>query len=213
MKVAELSRRSGTSVASIKFYLREGLLPSGVATGRNQAEYGDDHLKRLRLIRALIDVGGLSVATAREVLSAVDSPDSPHRVVGAAHATLSSTSARRNPDDPGWQAARAEVLSLIRQRGWFVPDDAPALDEAADAIAAFRSLGQDDLLMVLETYADAAALVAEKDVASVLSRRDPGDLVEAMVVGTVIGEALLNALRRLAQIDASARSPLARPVG
>jgi DNA-binding transcriptional MerR regulator len=213
MRVAELSRRSATSVASIKFYLREGLLAGGTATGRNQAEYGEEHLRRLRLIRALIDVGGLSVATAREVLSAVDSPDSPHRVVGAAHTALSSTPARRNPDDPGWQAARAEVLALIRERGWFVPDDAPALDEAADAIAAFRSLGQDDLLMVLQTYADAAALVAEKDVASVLSRRDPADLVEAMVVGTVIGEALLNALRRLAQIDASARSPLARPAG
>jgi DNA-binding transcriptional MerR regulator len=204
MKIAELSRRGGTSVASIKFYLREGLLAGGTATGRNQAEYGEEHVRRLRLIRALIDVGGLSVATARQALSAVDSPDPPHRVVGTVHATLSPT-ARHNRDDPDFQAARAEVLSLVHRRGWLVPDELPAVDQAADAIAAFRALGQDDLLMVLDTYADAAALVADKDVASVLSRRDPGDLTEAMVVGTVIGEALLNALRRLAQVDASAR--------
>jgi DNA-binding transcriptional MerR regulator len=213
MKIAELSRRSGTSVASIKFYLRERLLAGGTATGRNQAEYAEEHVRRLRLIRALIDVGGLSVATAREVLSAVESPGSPHRVVGAAHATPSRSSARRNQDDPGSQAARAEVLSLVHRRGWLVPDDLSAVDQAADAIAAFRALGQHDLLMVLDTYADAAALVADIDVASVLRRRDPGDVMEAMLVGTVIGEALLSALRRLAKVDALAHSALARSAG
>ena len=38
MRIAELSRRSGDSIPSIKFYLREGLLPAGTATGRNQAD-------------------------------------------------------------------------------------------------------------------------------------------------------------------------------
>ena len=61
MRIAELSTRSGTSIASIKYYLREGLLAPGTPTGRNQADYGEAHLYRLRLIRALIDVGGLSV--------------------------------------------------------------------------------------------------------------------------------------------------------
>ena len=42
MRIAELSSRSGTSIPTIKYYLREGLLPAGEATGRNQADYGDD---------------------------------------------------------------------------------------------------------------------------------------------------------------------------
>src|SRR5262245_55321271 len=120
MRIAELSRRSGTSVPSIKYYVREELLPAGTATGRNQAEYGDDHLRRLRLIRALIDVGGLSVAAARQVLAAVDSPDlPPHQLLGAAHESL-QRQARRDRADPHWQAARAEVVALTERRGWAV---------------------------------------------------------------------------------------------
>ena len=38
MRVAELSRRTDVSVASIKYYLREGLLPAGERTGPNQAD-------------------------------------------------------------------------------------------------------------------------------------------------------------------------------
>src|SRR5215218_2657107 len=73
MRMAELSRVSGIPVATIKFYLREQLLPAGERTGPNQSRYGGDHLRRLRLIRGLLDIGGLSVATARGVIEAVDS--------------------------------------------------------------------------------------------------------------------------------------------
>jgi len=67
MRIGELARRSGVSIPTIKYYLREGLLPPGAATAPNQASYGEEHLHRLRLIRALLDVGGLTVAAAREV--------------------------------------------------------------------------------------------------------------------------------------------------
>ncbi len=205
MRIAELSRRSGTSIPSIKFYLREGLLPAGAATGRNQAEYGDGHLFRLRLIRALIDVGGLSIAAARDVLEAVDSPElPPHFLLGVAHSSLTRPR-RRDAEDPLWKAAREEVVALVRRRGWYTDEDCPDFDHAADAVAAFRALGQDDLLDCLETYADAAELVAAREVDTVIARGEPGRMVEGVVTGTILGEAVLNALRRLAQQDASAR--------
>ena len=72
MKMSQLCEASGVSVPSIKFYLREGLLPAGERTSATQAEYGPEHVERLRLIRALIDIGGLSVATAQRVLEAID---------------------------------------------------------------------------------------------------------------------------------------------
>ncbi|GAA0307677.1 MerR family transcriptional regulator [Kineococcus aurantiacus] len=62
MRIGELSERSGVSAASIEYYAREGLLPPGERTGCNQTESAQAHLERLRLIRSLIDVGGLSVA-------------------------------------------------------------------------------------------------------------------------------------------------------
>ena len=42
MLMAELSRSSGVPVATIKDYLREGLLPPGTATSATRAEYGED---------------------------------------------------------------------------------------------------------------------------------------------------------------------------
>ncbi|HZN19044.1 MAG TPA: MerR family transcriptional regulator [Micromonosporaceae bacterium] len=205
MRIGELSGRSGVSVATIKYYLREGLLPPGAPTATNQAAYGDAHLQRLRLIRALIDVGGLSVAGARDVLAAVDAGDLPlHTLLGVAHKAVTRPARPGAPDD-AWHAARAEVEELVRHRGWRVEPGSPGLDRAADAVHALRTLGQEDLLGCLETYADAAEQVAACEVGAVVARADPARMVEGVVTGTVLGEALLAALRLLAQQDASAR--------
>ena len=82
MRMAELSRESGVAIATIKYYQREGLLPPGALTSPNQARYGPAHVRRLRLVRALTEVGGLSVADVRDVLAAIDEPRTPlHDVV------------------------------------------------------------------------------------------------------------------------------------
>ena len=204
MRIAELSSRSGTSIPTIKYYLREGLLPAGTPTGRNQADYGEDHLHRLRLIRALIDVGGLSVAAAREVLAAVDVAELPdHRLLGVASYAL-TRAPRRDRSDPLWRAARDEVQALVRARGWHVHDDSPNLDQAADGIAAMRDLGQEDLLDTLPTYFSAAAQVAQVEVDAVIRRGEPVRMVEGLVVGTILGEAIIAAIRRLAHEHVSA---------
>ena len=77
MRISELSTRSGVAIPSIKFYLREGLIEAGERSSPNQASYDDRHVERLRLVRALIDVGGLSVASVRAVLAAVDDDSMP----------------------------------------------------------------------------------------------------------------------------------------
>src|SRR5260370_17144359 len=86
MRIAELSRDSGVPVPTIKYYVREGLLPPGELTSPNQAQYNDAHLRRLKLIRALCDVGGLSVAAMRDLLAAAGSPaTSTPEPLGAPH--------------------------------------------------------------------------------------------------------------------------------
>lgn len=52
-RIAEVVRRSGVSKETIHYYLREGLLPLPEKTSRNAALYGDEHLRRLSLIRSL----------------------------------------------------------------------------------------------------------------------------------------------------------------
>ncbi|WP_181957577.1 MerR family transcriptional regulator [Streptomyces paludis] len=83
MRISELSRLSGVPNATIKYYLREGLLPAGRATGATQAEYDESHLKRLRLIRALIGVRGLSVAATKQLLDTLaEGHTDTHHVLG-----------------------------------------------------------------------------------------------------------------------------------
>src|SRR5690348_4677110 len=85
MRLAELSRRSGVSTATIKYYLREGLLPPGHQINATTADYDEEHLRRLRLVRAMIQVGRVPVATVREVLGHVDDDSLPRAIrLGAA---------------------------------------------------------------------------------------------------------------------------------
>lgn len=67
------------------------------------------------------------------------------------------------------------------------------------------SVGHGDRLDYLDEFAAAEERIAAADLAFVARRQRPEDLVERVVVGTVLGDAVLAALRRLAQVDASAR--------
>jgi AcrR family transcriptional regulator len=52
-KISELSRISSTPIPTIRYYIKEGLLPSAIKTGKTISYYIDDHLARLRLIKKL----------------------------------------------------------------------------------------------------------------------------------------------------------------
>ncbi|GAB7190497.1 MerR family transcriptional regulator [Kineococcus sp. NUM-3379] len=202
MRISELSARSGVSAASIKYYVREGLLPPGQRTGYNQTDYTDRHLERLRLIRSLIDVGGLPVTAVARVLAAVDDPDLPlQEVLGAAQQALPQA---LTPPSP---RAVARVAELVADRGWRVHDDNPGLRAVASVLDSYTRLGREDLAATLPRYAEAAALVAEADLDAVAAPASAarGAAAETVVVGTVLGDQLLAGLRRIAQEDASTR--------
>lgn len=214
MRIGELSRRSGVPVPTIKYYVREGLLPAGVLTSPNQARYDDGHERRLRLIRALLDVGGLSLSAIAEVLEAVDDPGQPvHKVLGAAARRItpegpeeSEGSERSEEEGPESAEAREEVAALLARRGWFVRADSPAGRSLAGVLAALHRAGHGGFVELLDVYADAAEPIAHADLDYVRRRVAREDLVESVVVGTVLGEAMFGALRRLAHVDASARA-------
>ncbi len=185
------------AVATIKYYLREGLLPAGIATSANQASYSEEHVARLRLIRALIEVGGLPVATARSVLKAIDTPDMPlSYVFGIAQYAVSDASIY-DPVEPS--EGTAAVTALIERTGWTVSADNPGVRGAARVLDAYRRTGHADLAVVTEGYAQASELIARSDLAFVASQPDVATMTETVVVGTVLGDALLASLRRMAQ--------------
>jgi DNA-binding transcriptional MerR regulator len=212
MRIAELSRITGVPVPTIKYYLREGLLRPGAATAANQAFYGDEHVRRLRLIRALIDVGGVSIAAAGDVIAALDADDlAPHDLLGTAHNAVIQNR-RPDRDTEAWHAARTRAEALVAARGWQVAPDAPGLDLLTDVLAALTNLRATDVLDRVDGYADAASTLAAMEIDMVAARPDRASMVELVVVGTVLGEALFNALRLLAHEHGSAVRFAARAV-
>jgi DNA-binding transcriptional MerR regulator len=199
MKISALSEQSGVTVASIKFYLREGLLFAGEASNATRTEYDETHVARLRLIRALIDVGGLSIAAAKAVLAAIDDDAMPivHAFGVAQHAVTASLLSSTPPSE----AADARITALKAERGWKTFESNPGEAIAARVIDAFEAIGRSDLTSLLPVYADAAELVAEADLASVLAIAGDGRtrMVETVVIGTALGDGLFAGLRRIAQ--------------
>jgi DNA-binding transcriptional MerR regulator len=205
VKISELSRRSGISVPTIKYYLREGLLPPGISTAPNQADYGEDHLHRLRLIRALMDVGGLGVGAVRKVLQAVGDERIPmHQVLGVAHHALGPLP-DIGPVPQDVVRARSEVDRFVASLGWNVSADAPARRALADTLVALRRLGLDYDVQAFRPYAEVAYELATRELEHVRATTSRADAVESAIVGTVVFEAALMALRRLAQEHHSAK--------
>jgi DNA-binding transcriptional MerR regulator len=204
MRISELARHSGVPVATIKFYLREGLLPKGEATSATRAEYTGAHLRRLRLVRALVEVGDLPLSRVRAVLRVVDDPATDlHRALGTLHYAVADDPPAPE-DDPGWDAARRRTDDLLAGLGWRVTDHAPDRRRLTRAVAAMAELGRPVDDGALRAYAAAAHTAAEHDVA----RIGPGDtreeVLEYAVLVSALMEQAMTALHRLAREDVSA---------
>ncbi|MFC8797545.1 MerR family transcriptional regulator [Promicromonospora sp. NPDC057138] len=220
MRISMLAERTGVPVATLKYYLREGLLPPGAATARTQAQYDETHVERVRLVRALTESASLSLAAVRQVLAALDNPPSSwHELLGAAqHALLLDEDRRANgapsprpaPDGEPDQWVR-RATRLARSRGWHCDEDDALVVRLADQLRAADTAGvvfTDDLL---DAYARGCETIAAADVASV-----PEGAAAAMrqvVVGTLLADPLILTMRRLAQQQESAKAAARRTTG
>ncbi len=192
MRISELSRASGVPIATIKYYLREKLLHEGRLTSATQAQYDHTHLARLRLIRALLGPAGLSVARARHVLAAVDDAESPsNELLGIAHGALV------DPADPDRDLSRTE--QILHRWGWRVSaKDRDSQAAFQDALEAIDAAGFELPEAVLDTYARAMLQVATAEIDH-LPTESPEAAVRYVLLGTVLNEPLVLALRRLAE--------------
>ena len=196
MRISELSAQTGVSVPTIKYYLREGLLPEGERSARTQAAYGAKHVQRLGVIRALLDAG-VSVAEARRVLAALDDPPaSAHELLGTAHAAIT------RPADEGVDLSAAE--HLVSGLGWKPGAcDPDVLGDVARALDGLERAGFAVPDAAMPVYLESIRAIADAEVAAT-----PTESAEAavryVVLGSVLVEPLLLALRRVAEQVASA---------
>lgn len=208
MRVSELSRLSAVPVPTIKYYLREGLLPAGEQRGATQADYGDTHVARLRLIRSLADVAGLSIIMIKRILTLAESPsgdlfDTLGQAISALPPYVPGSS-----DDPGRELPRAR--DAITRLGWTYDPGYAATAQLERAIAAVEEAGIPLSDQRLEAYATALHGLAEFDLAAMPGADGassiPAAAVEYAVLGTALYEPVILALRRLAHQDVAARA-------
>jgi DNA-binding transcriptional MerR regulator len=193
MRMAQLSEASSIPVATIKLYLREGLLSPGTRTSPNQAQYGLAHLRRLKLIQALVRLGRLSLAAAGDVLDAIDSDRPLLETFGVAQRAATRVADRAAIRD----AELERVDSLLED--WHVDPNGCGRYDAAAALTALKDSGLNVTDDWYRRYADAALAVAEADLDLVDAQEGRSAKAETVVVGTVLGDALFAGLRRAAQ--------------
>jgi DNA-binding transcriptional MerR regulator len=202
VKISEVCRLTGVSVSTMKYYLREGLVHGGERVETNQTAYDATHVHRVRLVRALIETGGLSIAAAKQVLSTLDADDTSlaHAFEAAQHA-LGVGGAASGTAEPG---SRDRIVALADAHGWTTTGENPGFEVAARALDAFSTIGFAPSGEFLDAYASAAATIARADLVALTTRTRPDLVAELMVVGTVLGDALIAGLRRLAQENETA---------
>jgi DNA-binding transcriptional MerR regulator len=206
MRISDLSRKSDVAVPTIKFYLREGLLPPGTSTARNQAVYTEDHLARLRFVRTLITVGRLPVATVREVLAAVDATE----LSVEDHCRLIQHALRVDRIDTAAEASETTIKQareLIHRQGLHVSEDAPGIAALAQVSDALRQLGWQGSVDAFGTHAEVARMAVRRE------RELTSGLPAATAAACyVLFEVALTTLRGIAHEDLLATAgPLPEP--
>ena len=196
--IVELAERSGVPAATIKYYVRDGVLPPGERISGKRTEYSESHLRRLRLVRTLLEVGKLSTASVLDVLTALDAPglDITYAFEIAQRALTRSVVATAG--EPSADAL-ARVDAVSERAGWAYSSGNIGRAIAAQVIDASAGSGLylDD--EHLDAYAAAADTVAAADMAALRDIADRSSAAEVMVIGTVLGDPLSAGLRRIAQ--------------
>lgn len=195
MLVSELAERADVPLATVKYYLREGLLPAGEMTGPRRAEYDESHLRRLRVLRLLREVGGVPVTSLRQVAEALDDEArSVHDVMTLVADVI--TAGPTMSADPESLAIVDEVLTGI---GW-VGVRPESMDRRRLAVLVSLLNGPGPLGAspeVLSFYAGLADHLARAEVALVDHSTERSELLEQMVTGSVVYGQVFELLRQL----------------
>lgn len=218
MRLAELSTRSGVPRSTIKFYLREGMLPSGESKARNQATYGPRHVERLELIRALREVAGLSLEVVARVCAELDRGWEKGDPIGEALHAIYTPPARPRSEEQAADLARLrdEVAVFMRDLPWTTDDERHYFaDEIAETLLQVRRyLYPDYPVSALAPLARIAWLLSEVEFehapggARVPLRARGDDIAEPTrraILGSVLFERIFAALRRCANSMRSIR--------
>lgn len=200
MKISELSATTGISIATLKFYLREGLLPAGRLTSPNQADYHEVHVRRANLIRALREIAGLSISRIRSLTAALDGGETVYDVLGQAVDALGGESI--TSFTPAQLATAEELDRFLAAFGLPARPESLARQQLITAFTSVRELLFPGIPVgLLAPYAEAAISIAtmEQQATPGLLELSPESTLEKAILGLALFEPIIIGLRRLAQ--------------
>jgi len=206
--MGELAEASGVPAATIKHYLREGLLPEPVRTSRNMAYYPPEFVERIKLIKRLQEERFLPLKAIRELLE--DDPQRAEALVELEDRILERALAGERTRTSAAEAREAygvpkEVLDRLEELEVLSPNSrgySPSDVRIIEAISRFRAGGYDEQIgfTVYDTlrYKRALEDLVREEVSMVMDRLaeevEPDRVVEMLESGAQPLQDLIAAL-------------------
>ncbi len=186
LKMSELVEASGVPGATIKHYLREGLLPDPVKTSRNMAYYLPETVERIGLIKRLQEERYMPLKAIRSVLEEEGQERARallevedrilERALARERTRTSAAEVRRTYGVPGEVLDRLAEIEILKPNSkGYSPSDVTIIE----AISRFRTSGYDEKIgfTVYDTLRYKRALEAlVKEEVDVLMERLEGEM-------------------------------------
>ena len=185
LRMGELARASGVSAATIKHYLREGLLPEPVKTSRNMAYYPAEFVDRIRMIKQLQEERYMPLRVIKDLLE--EDPDRARALIELGDRLLEHALAGESERVSAAEVRHRyevpqDVLDRLAELGVLTPDEngySPSDVRVVEAIGRFRAGGYEERIgfTVYDTlrYKDAMASLVKQEV-DVLMERLAGEM-------------------------------------
>jgi len=180
LRMGELADAAGVSAATIKHYLREGLLPEPVKTSRNMAYYPAEFVDRIRLIKQLQEERYMPLRVIKDLLD--EDPDRAKALIELGDRLLERARAGES-DRVSVAEVRhryevpQEALDRLAELEVLTPDEngySPTDLRIIEAISRFRAGGYDERIgfTVYDTlrYKKALAQLVSEEVDVLMDR-------------------------------------------
>ena len=197
LRMGELARASGVSAATIKHYLREGLLPEPVKTSRNMAYYPAEFVDRIKLIKQLQEERYMPLRVIKDLLD--EDPQRARALIELGDRLLEHALAGERERVSAAEVRDRyeipqEVLDRLAQLEVLTPDEegySPTDVHIIEAISRFRAGGYEERIgfTVYDTlrYKEAMASLVKQEVDVLMERlageMDPDDAMALIEAG------------------------------
>jgi len=157
LKISELAEQAEVPVATVRHYLREGLLPEPVKTSRNMAYYPPEFVERIRTIKRLQEERFMPLRVIKDTLLAERTPEAEllerFEVPARALKRLAEVGVL-SPDSDGYSQADVRIVEAIarfRAEGWNETTGFGARD-VARLMEGLAPVVADELALMVERF-------------------------------------------------------------